>query len=81
MAPPLVKTIMRALSKEQLKERAKTLLDQGIDVVALSNGSIYQANEAGIKMAGHYQRKYKLKSYTFKGRKKSSKTSKTSKKD
>lgn len=66
---------MRSFSEQELRSKSKSLLDQGIDVVALSNGAIYQANEAGIKTARMYSKKYALKSYTFKGRKvKSSKS-------
>ena len=71
---------MREFTEQELKARAKSLLDQGINVIALSNGSIYQDNEAGAKLARAYSKKFRLKTYSFKGDKPKSK-SKTTKKD
>lgn len=58
------------LDEKQLKAKAQNLINQGIDVICLSNGSIYQDNEAGRNLARIYRKQYSLREYRFEGKKK-----------
>lgn len=64
------KTMSKNLDEKQLKARAQNLINQGIDVICLSNGSIYQDNEAGRNLARIYRKRYNLTEYRFEGKKK-----------
>lgn len=70
LAPFLIaKTMGKTLDQKTLKAKAQNLINQGIDVICLSNGSIYQDNEAGRRLARMYRKQYSLKEYRFEGKK------------
>lgn len=70
------KSMSKNLSEKELKAKAQNLINQGIDVICLSNGSIYQNNEAGRRLARMYRKQYSLQEWRFEGKKTKAKRTK-----
>jgi hypothetical protein len=57
------------MQKKELVVRAKTYLDKGFPVIALSDGSVFIDDERGRRFADKQQRNQGLNRYVFKPKK------------